>query len=117
LPLLTNRELIDGFNKLEIETGLMNAMNNLRPIDEHIRSRQNYVLYFSDDDIIKVEPFESQVDAIARLFALEEAGIRDSPVFVRADSIEALKTAYRNYFSDANDFIGLIQGGVQSLGD
>lgn len=111
---LSSAEVVKSFEATEKSIGLLESLRHLRPITEHISKRGNFVMYIDQDGIFHAEAFESQVLAIRRLFELEQRS-GESPVMARADNIEALKTAYRNYFSDANDFVALVDQGLAAL--
>lgn len=113
-PKYEAKELVSSFLYLERITGLLESLRNLRPITEQITKRGNFVMYIDNNGAFHAEAFESQVQAIRRLFELEEE-TGESPVMARADNIDALKIAYRNYFSDANDFVALVDAGLKSL--
>jgi putative GTP pyrophosphokinase len=64
---------------------------------------------------LEVKMFREAPDALRALFELE----RDMPdrdiVLVRADTSDEVRIAFRNYFSDARDFIRLVEDGCARL--
>lgn len=46
---------------------------------------------------------------------LEKEVTHDDIVLVRADTSQEVREAYKNYFSDAREFIQLIENGCQKL--
>jgi hypothetical protein len=57
----------------------------------------------------------SQSAATATYFKLEKEHPKDDIVLVNADTFDSIRTAYRNYFSDVNEFVKYIDGGCQEL--
>jgi putative GTP pyrophosphokinase len=51
------------------------------------------------------------------LFDFERADPGKDIVLVRADKTENIRTVFRNYFSDATEFVRLIEDGCKVLGD
>jgi hypothetical protein len=49
------------------------------------------------------------------LFELEKKYPERDIVLVRADTSDEIREAFKNYFSDARDFISLIQDGITKL--
>ncbi|WP_155804560.1 hypothetical protein [Magnetospirillum fulvum] len=76
----------------------------------------NTLLIFRDGDL-ETETFESVNKAIARYDQLEKNFEETSAdiVLVRADTPEDIRDAFRNYFSDANDFVKYINDGGGKL--
>jgi putative GTP pyrophosphokinase len=64
------------------------------------------------EDSLRVETFDSVNRAITRYEALEKelAGKADI-VLVRSNTPEAIRDAFRNYYSDVNDFLTYIDEG------
>jgi putative GTP pyrophosphokinase len=62
-----------------------------------------------------VKSFRDATDALRALFTLEKQMPESDIVLVRADSSEEVRLAFRNYFSDAREFIRLIDSACAKL--
>jgi hypothetical protein len=54
-------------------------------------------------------------DAISDYFKLEKSGSGEDIVYVSADSGDDVRSAFRNYFSDTQDFIVYLEEGCKIL--
>lgn len=99
----------------------MGAFRNLQKAQNETRFRTNTLLIFDlekadEKNSLRVETFDSVNCAIARYETLEKelAGKADI-VLVRSDTSEAIRYAFRNYYSDVNDFLTYIDEGCVTL--
>ena len=53
--------------------------------------------------------------ATKALFQLEKDNPDDNVVLVQADTFEQIRSAYRNYFSDATEFLIAVENGCKTL--
>jgi len=53
--------------------------------------------------------------ALKKLFEIEKLSPEKDVVLVRAESNEDVRFAYKNYFSDATEFIQLLETGIKQL--
>jgi putative GTP pyrophosphokinase len=121
LKQLSDKELVDEFHRIDRRLGIMIMLRNLKSTESKVRFRTNTLLIFrtadegSKGDLV-VETFDSVNRAILRYEELEKEleGLADI-VLVRADTPENIRDAFRNYFSDANDFVKYISDGLVSL--
>lgn len=121
-PTLTNAEVVRQFETLEGTLGLLNSLDNLRGTrDKHITFRRNTLLIFRFDvedaqEKLEVKTFETVSRAIEEYDRMEKAlGERADIVFVRGESEESIRDAFRNYFSDARAFVDLVRSGLEKL--
>lgn len=118
-PELSDAELIDKFLELDEALGLMRMLRALNSANTEVTEKKNVILIFGDPvegkPDLEMKSYRDATDALRALFQLE----RDNPgkdiVLVRADSSEEVRIAFRNYFSDAVEFITLIDHGCQLL--
>lgn len=112
---LSNEEVVKGFLALDAELGLMRMLRALNSANGEVSDRKNVILIFSETEELEARSYRDATDALRALFQLE----RDNPgkdiVLVRADSSEEVRIAFRNYFSDAKEFIRLIDEGCHKL--
>lgn len=94
--------------------GPANSANN------EVTEKKNIILIFGEPEEGKPPPLEMKsyrdaTDALRALFELEKQCVGKDIVLVRADTSDELRIAFRNYFSDATEFIKLIDNGCQRL--
>lgn len=125
-PNLSNAEVVECFLRLDDELGLMRMLRALNASQGEVSSKQNVILIFGNEDgvqpqddeptpLLETRSFRDSTDALRELFRLEAEFPDRDVVLVRAASTEDVRTAFRNYFSDAEDFIRLIDHGCDQL--
>lgn len=114
-PELSNKDLVERFLQVEESLSLMNMLRSLNAANQEIKSNKNTILVFSKEGNLEVKTFRDATEALRALFDLERDFPEHDIVLVRADSSEEVKIAYRNYFSDAREFIRLIETGLEAL--
>lgn len=119
-PEMDNDDLVSQFLEKEAEIGLMRMLRGLSSSESQIAEKQNVILIFGENENGKGTTLESQsfrdaTDALRALFELEAKNPTKDVVLVRAASTDDVRTAFRNYFSDATEFIRLIDDGCNKL--
>lgn len=114
-PDLSNDDLVREFLLLDDELGFMRMLRGLNAADSEIRGGKNVILIFSELEELEIKTYRDATDALLALFQLEKTNPGKDIVLVRADTTEEMRISFRNYFSDARDFIRLIDDGCQSL--
>lgn len=116
LPDLDNDELVKRFLSLDGELNLMRMLLSLNAADSQISGRKNVILIMSDESVaLETMAFRDATDALRALFELEKEHPTKDIVLVKADSSEEVRFAFKNYFSDAGEFIEFIERGVERL--
>lgn len=115
LPEVSDDNLISRFSELDAQLSLMNMLRGLNAADKDIKSNRNTILLFSKTGDLQVKTYRDATEALRELFDLEKLFPDYDIVLVRADSSEEVKFAYKNYFSDARDFITMMETGIQKL--
>jgi hypothetical protein len=64
---------------------------------------------------LDVRTYRDATEALRNLFELEKEFPGRDIVLVRADTSDEVRLAFKNYFSDARDFIDLVERGCQKL--
>lgn len=112
-----NGELLEEFRKVDRRTGLIAAFRNLQGASSSMRFKMNTILIFDLEKRIErkplsIETFDNLNRAIARYETLEKelAGLAHI-VLVRSATPEAIRDAFRNYFSDVNDLLEYLDVG------
>lgn len=114
-PEYANDELVEEFLAIDADVGLMRMLRALNSADGDINENKNVILIFSETEELELRSYRDATDALRALFELEKNSAARDIVLVRADTSEEVRIAFRNYFSDARDFIQLIDKGCQKL--
>jgi len=120
---ISNKELLEMYQNIEDNTHIFRNLQNIPRAAEFLPNAKNHILIFFFED--SNSGFENKVRAIGaktskqaveKYFELEKKyGSSADIVLVRADSGEAVKNAYRNYFSDVGEFVRCMQRGIGIL--
>ncbi|MCA9798373.1 MAG: RelA/SpoT domain-containing protein [Cyanobacteria bacterium HKST-UBA04] len=122
-PTATNREIIQRFTSLEQELHLLMRLKSLKIAgDLENFTKQNVILLLSNVEdergqlTFTAYSYEYLPEATNKYFELEKKyGEKYDIVLVRAPSKESLMHAYKNYFSDSQDFDRLVIEGLELL--
>ncbi|MEX2151290.1 MAG: RelA/SpoT domain-containing protein [Steroidobacteraceae bacterium] len=109
------RELVRQFVDLDQEIGLLRMLRGLNAADKSVTEKRNAILIFSATGDLEVQTYRDATEALRALFELEKQLPDRDIVLVRADTSDEVRLAFRNYFSDARDFIRLIEEGCEKL--
>lgn len=114
-PDVPDRELVTSFLAIDRELGLIKMLRGLSAAKKDVSAKRNAILIFSETGELEVRAFRDAPDALRALFDLEKQFPDRDIVLVRADTSEEVRLAFRNYFSDARDFIRLLEDGCAKL--
>ncbi len=114
-PDLPDRALVSQFLVLDRELGLLRTLRGLNAANRTVSDKRNAILIFSESGELEVRAFRDAPDALRALFELEKLMPERDIVLVRADTSDEVRIAFRNYFSDARDFIKLVEDGCTRL--
>jgi putative GTP pyrophosphokinase len=115
LPSISNAALIQEFLGLDNEIGLLKLLRGLNAADSEVSAKRNVLLMFTDKDKLEIRSYRDATDALRALFEVERDNPGKDVVLVRADTSEDVRIAFRNYFSDAREFIRMVEEGCESL--
>jgi putative GTP pyrophosphokinase len=115
LPEMSNADLLQEFLALDGELHLLQILRGLNAADADISAKRNVILMFSEDDKLEIKTYRDATDALRALFELEKANPGRDVVLVRAGTTDEVRIAFRNYFSDAREFIRMVEEGCQIL--
>lgn len=111
-PQWNTKELIERFEGLEGELGILQRLGAMRQFDKYDKLGKHNVLNMYVDPngelALEVEVFRNAQDAIARSNELEESLFSLNAVYVTGEP-KQLRSAYRNYFNDPVDFVALFE--------
>ena len=108
-------EVVQEFLALDAELGLLNMLRGLNTASTEVSENRNSILIFHESSDLEVKTYRSATEALAALFELEKELPGTDIVLVKADTSEEVRFAFKNYFSDARDFIRLVEDGCQKL--
>lgn len=114
IPFVTDEELIQEFVDLEEKTHLIQMLRELNAANSDGDERKNMILVFRENGELEMFSFRDATEAMKSLFAMEKENVRDDIVLVKGDT-DDVREAFKNYFSDARDFIHLIDDGCRRL--
>lgn len=114
LPRLTSLSLLGCFWEIESATHISTLFSELRKSEGGIDPRKYSLLIFRYDpdmfeEQLEIQSFDSMNHAISQYSRLEKS-LSDQAdiVLVGSRSSDSIKSAYRNYFSDATEFLNLL---------
>lgn len=108
-------EVVREFLALDTELNLLNTLRGLNAASAEVSENRNSILIFHKSGELEVRTYRSATEALAALFDLEKEHPGTDIVLVKADTSEEVRFAFKNYFSDARDFIRLVEDGCQKL--
>lgn len=114
-PNKSNREVLEEFLKLDSELSLLQTLRGLNQAKNEVTDKKNAILIFSETGDLEIKSYRYATDALRALLELEKQFPKNDIVLVRADSSEEVRLAFRNYFSDAREFIRLIDSACSKL--
>lgn len=115
LPEVSDTQLVKDFLALDKDLGLMKLLRGLNSADRDVSSQRNVLLAFTDAGQLETWTYRHATDALRQLLLLEKSRPTQDIVLVRADTSEEVRIAFRNYFSDARDFLRLVEDGCAHL--
>lgn len=114
-PEKSNGEVVRRFLECEQELGLLHMLRGLNLADTEVSQNRNTILIFTEEGELEVRTYRDSTDALRALFELEEEKGGGDIVLVKADTSEEMRFAFKNYFSDARDFVELVERGCEEL--
>ncbi|MPZ20032.1 MAG: (p)ppGpp synthetase [Luteitalea sp.] len=114
-PELGDRDVVRRFLALDKELGLLATLAGLNATKAAVTLKRNAILIFSEAGELDVKTFRDATEALRALFELEEQIPSSDVVLVRADTSAEVRLAFKNYFSDAHDFIDMVERSCHTL--
>lgn len=115
LPDISDTDLLASFLSIDEELALVQTLRGLTQAKTDIAGKRNTILNFSEDASLEVKSFRDATEALRVLFELEKKFPNNDIVLVRADTSDDVRLAFKNYFSDATEFIRLIETGCTKI--
>ncbi|WP_255349445.1 RelA/SpoT domain-containing protein [Thioalkalivibrio sp. ALgr1] len=114
-PDMPDIEVIQEFLAIDSDLNLLNMLRGLNTASTEVSENRNSILIFHDSGELEVKTYRTATEALVALFELEKELPGTDIVLVKADTSEEVRFAFKNYFSDARDFINLVEEGCQNL--
>ncbi|MBI5741021.1 MAG: RelA/SpoT domain-containing protein [Nitrospirae bacterium] len=114
-PDIDDREVVKQFLALDKELSLLTTLRGLNAADKAVTENRNAILIFSGTRELEIKTYRDSTEALRALFELEKQLPDRDIVLVRADTSDEVRLAFKNYFSDAQDFIRLVENGCTKL--
>ena len=114
-PDISDSTLVQRFLDADSELSLMKTLKGLNEADASISEKKNTILIFSEDGNLEIKSYKGATEALRALFEIEKEQPQSDVVLVKADTSEEVRFAFKNYFSDAKEFIKLLENGCQIL--
>lgn len=114
-PDLSNLELLEEFQSLDNELHLMRNFTGLNSVESETTENRNTILIFQPDGELEIHSYRIESDALRELFRLEKENPTLDVVLVKADTSEEIRMAFRNYFSDAKEFVKLLTQAIEEF--
>jgi ppGpp synthetase/RelA/SpoT-type nucleotidyltranferase len=114
-PDTPDEDVVREFLAIDEEIGLLRLLRGINATEQETLAKGNVILMFTDTDQLEVESYRDATDALRALFKHEKENPGRDVVLVRAGTSEEVRIAFRNYFTDAREFIRLIDEGCQKL--
>lgn len=115
IPDLSNNEVLRNFLAIDEELALLQTLKGLAQAKAEVSDKKNTILNFAEDGSLEIKSFRDATDALRALFELENQFPKNDIVLVRADTSDEVRTAFRNYFGDAKEFIRLVESGCAKI--
>lgn len=114
-PGLDNKDIVDKFLAMDQELGLLQTLRGLNAAGKYVAENRNTILIFSPTSELEIKTFRDAPEALRALFELEKQFPDRDIVLVRADSGDEIRLAFTNYFSDAKEFIRMVENACSRL--
>lgn len=117
LPHMTSKDVVEAFLTLDKELRFMSMLRGLNASDSKVSTDKNIILIFGseENEALEVRTYTNATVAIKALFDLERTEPGKDIVLVKGDSPEQVREVFKNYFSDAQQFVNLIDRGCEKL--
>jgi putative GTP pyrophosphokinase len=112
VPVLSDKQVASEIRKIEKKIGVLRLLEGIHVSAEQLKEARNLILRMGPKGTLTVYGFTKTKTALERYFEFEEEEGQDDIVFVRGDTNEGIRSAFRNYFSDARDFTSLVRAAL-----
>lgn len=114
-PDMPDDVLLERFEELDNELNLIRTLTGLNTAETETTRNRNTILVFKPDGELEVYSYRDATEALHDLFRLENENPDLDIVLVKADTSEEIRMAFKNYFSDAKDFVRYLTQAQRNL--
>lgn len=114
-PEFSDDKILQEFEDLESELHIIRTLTGLNVATTDSTDNRNIILIFHPNGRLESRNYRESSDAFKALFQLEKDLPELDIVLVKADSDREIKITFKNYFSDAKDFINILSKSVNTL--
>lgn len=116
---LSDLDLLTQFKTYDEALGFMEMLRKLEASQVGMKgNRSNIILIFREGRPLEVRTYKDATEALIDLFDLETAeDTRSADIVLVRGSRKDVRDAFRNYFSDASDFVEYVDVAVATLED
>lgn len=109
IPDLDYFELLNQFDILESKFSLLGRLGQLREQGDLSKIKQHTVLAFQNDDTVEIFGYTKAHRVIAKEKLLTADPSCVNVVYVSSAKPAAIRSSYRNYLTNPEDFVGLMR--------
>lgn len=116
-PFLSNQDLIRSFIEIDRQLGMLSMLRKLNSSASTIKGKShNIILIFSEEGPLEIRTFRDATLALQALFTLEyDSNNANRDIVLVRGNRHDVRTAFKNYFSDATDFITYMDSAIKVL--
>jgi len=114
-PDLKDAELVRKFRRVDNDVHILRMLKGLNTSTKRMGPRKNVILSFSVEGKLDLFTYAKGSDALRKYFQLEKMHTGADVVLVKGDTGKDIRLAYKNYFSDPDDFVRYIDRGCRKL--
>ncbi len=112
LPDISDDELLAEFRELEGKIGLLDRLARLREQGDVSNIKQHTVLAFRFDDTVDIYGYTKASRAVEKERELLDDETCANVVYVRASTPRSIRSSYRNYLTNPEDFVELLENAI-----
>lgn len=109
LPSILLGDLKNDFSNLESKIGLLSRLAKLKEQGDFSKIKQHTVLAFRNDDTLEIFGYTKAYRAVEKERELLKDPKCDNVVYVSASTPGSIRSSYRNYMTNPEDFVALLQ--------
>lgn len=114
-PGIDDKALVEEFKQLDKTLALLRTLKGLNFANTLVRQNKNVILIFSTSNQLEIRAYRSAQQALDDLFDLEKSFPEKDIVLVSGERSEDIRLSFKNYFSDAQEFVHLVSTGMKKL--
>ena len=101
------------FQELEREIGLLGRLAKLKEQGDFTKIKQHTVLAFRNDDTLEIFGYTKASRAVEKERELLRGSDCDNVVYVSASTPGSIRSSYRNYMTNPEDFVSLLKEALE----